>query len=121
MAIGLAFRGFASISGTADAGHTTQFAGTVKTDAGVLDISGYKRTGSFQVKTALVETSGHPRELSHTDFKEYKKWYDKASDDQRAKWGDSEGFSYKHKDKSFYTAMKKHEVHFGGVLIFSQL
>ena len=78
MAIGLPFRGFASISGTADVGYTKKFAGTkkdaVRTDTGVL-YSG--------VETSLVNDSGHPRELSHTDFKTYKKWYDKASDDQR--------------------------------------
>lgn len=119
MAIGLPFRGFASISGTADAGHTKQFAGKVKTDAGVLDTAGYKRNNNtFTVKTALVETSGHPKELSHTDFQEYKKWYDKVSDDQRANWGDSESFSYKHSDNSFYTAMQHHSVHYGKGLDF---
>lgn len=54
-ALTVAFRGFASISGTADAGHTQQFSGAqkgaVKTDAGVLDKAGYKQV----IYTSIVQ------------------------------------------------------------------
>ncbi len=106
MAISTAFRGFASISGTADTDVAQQFASTVKTDAGVLD--------DKNVKTSLVNRSGRPIELQSDHFTSYEKWYDNASDEDQSNWGDSENFSYKHSGNSFYTAMKEHQVHFGG-------
>ncbi len=122
--ITLAFRGFASISGTADAGHTKKFAGAqkaaVRTDKGVLDKSGYKKTGKFTVQTSLVDDKGIPISLDKSKFDAYKYWYGKVPEGDREKWGDSETFSYKHSDKSFYTAMKYHPVHFGGGFDFGR-
>ncbi len=110
LAVTVSFRGFASIRGTADAGHTKQFAGNqkkaVKTDKGVLNSAGVARTSNFTVRTSLVDTEdGRPISLSKSQFTDYKKWYAKASPKLQEKWGDSEGFSYKHSDNTFYTAM----------------
>ena len=116
-AILLSFVGFGSISGTADAGHTKQFAGqqkdAVRTDKGVLDSAKHPDTKAYTVQTSLVNEGGRPISLDISRFTAYKKWYDKAPKKEREKWGDSETFSYKHSDNSFYTAMKRQPVHTG--------
>ena len=109
------FMGFASIRGTADAGHTKQFAAdqkkAVKTDKGVLDSAKHRDTGKYTVSTSLVNKGGRPLSLGKSEFTAYEKWYPQASPELRKKWGDSESFSYS--GNSFYTAMKYHSVHFG--------
>ncbi|MYB64243.1 hypothetical protein F4X73_06100 [Candidatus Poribacteria bacterium] len=85
----------------------------MRTDKGVLDSAKHPDTGDFTVKTALVNEGGRPISLDRSRFTAYKKWYDKAPKKERKKRGDSESFSYKHSDNSFYTAMKRQPVHTG--------